>query len=369
MSETLCTYKHDLISVIIPFFNHADLVIPMIESIQANSDVDWEMLLVDDGSEAEQSQLIKDYVATDSRIQLLQRHREPKGAPTCRNIGLQYAQGEYICFFDSDDLISPTCLSTRLAAIKQHPNADFLVFPSAIVYKGNIVKHTTRCVFGYPVHTNDFAAFCRRMLPFVVCTNIYRADAIQRHQLLWDEHLTSLQDSDFNMQALTNGLQYEYITTEPDYFYRIDASASSVSKSILSERHLHSHIYGIDRNYQRVHARFGNQYDRDLYQGILYVYNIFFHQHFNKEHALLFCRAILPHDPKRSHNLYLRTQAIHALTHIVSEQNARRIVMVDYLIRQIIAHFVRNLIVRRLVPPFAGHGVPACGKTVSIEQG
>ena len=78
--------NHPKLSIIMPVFNHPDLVIEMVGSIRRNSFEDWELLMVDDGSSDDAYQAIADYVSQDVRIKYQRRDSEPKGAPTCRNI-------------------------------------------------------------------------------------------------------------------------------------------------------------------------------------------------------------------------------------------------------------------------------------------
>ena len=102
----------------------------MIDSIKCNTYDNWELLAIDDGSEESTISLLQRYAQEDSRIRLICRSRLPKGAPTCRNIGIDEAQGKYLVFFDSDDYITPDCLGQRVQSIEAHPELDFMVFPS-----------------------------------------------------------------------------------------------------------------------------------------------------------------------------------------------------------------------------------------------
>ena len=89
------------LSIVIPFFNKKILTGKMIDSIIANKFTSWELLAIDDGSSQETLEYLKKYEVYDN-IQIIHRNIEPKGAQTCRNIGLQKARGEYIVFFDSE---------------------------------------------------------------------------------------------------------------------------------------------------------------------------------------------------------------------------------------------------------------------------
>ena len=127
------------LSIVMPVFNHPNELKQMIDSILANSYSDWELLAVDDGSQAETLSVLREYEILDKRIRLIQRTELPKGAQTCRNIGLREARGKYIIFFDSDDYITPDCLETRVQSLSARKDLDFMVFPSGVV-ENNVFK-------------------------------------------------------------------------------------------------------------------------------------------------------------------------------------------------------------------------------------
>ncbi|MDU8885477.1 glycosyltransferase family 2 protein [Yeosuana sp. MJ-SS3] len=129
-----------LVTIIIPVFNRHNLIKIALDSVLNQTYNHWECLVVDDGSTDNTIDSIKYYSQNDKRIRCFQRHRKPKGAPTCRNIGLNNAKGDYVIFLDSDDYLLPFCLEKRIEAIKQYPNCDFLVFPMGVKKRNNIKK-------------------------------------------------------------------------------------------------------------------------------------------------------------------------------------------------------------------------------------
>lgn len=273
MRNIVQTSSDIVLSIVMPVFNHHSDVREMIDSILANTFGDWELLTVDDGSDSETIELIERYAASDKRIRLIKRDRQPKGAQTCRNIGLCEARGEFVVFFDSDDFIMPYCLQQRVEQMKAHEELDFMVFPSGI-YTDRIF-HTKgyASMYGYHIYTDDVEQFSSRQLPFIVWNNIYRRDALLSHSLCWDEHLLSLQDADFNISAIAAGLRYSYAeNAKPDYGYRI-ASTSSVSKNIKGVRHHESHVYANRKMWSVVQNAYGGKYNRALYHGTLNIYN------------------------------------------------------------------------------------------------
>src|SRR5690554_6036808 len=91
-----------LVSIIIPVFNRANLIGETLDSVLTQCYSNWECIVIDDGSTDHTIEIINGFCIKDYRFKLFIRNREPKGAPTCRNIGLSIANGQYINFFDSD---------------------------------------------------------------------------------------------------------------------------------------------------------------------------------------------------------------------------------------------------------------------------
>lgn len=93
------------ISAIVPVYNTEDLVGRCIESILSQSFLDWELILIDDGSKDGSLSVLKSYEMNDSRIKVI--HQDNSGPGLARNRGIKEATGEYVVFIDSDDYIAP----------------------------------------------------------------------------------------------------------------------------------------------------------------------------------------------------------------------------------------------------------------------
>lgn len=114
------------VSVIIPVFRTAATLRRCVESVRAQDFSDWEMLLVDDGSDDSAPDMCDDYARKDHRIKAL--HQSNKGLGAARNTGIRHAKGDYLFFLDSDDYIESCALSTALRALEKHPEARFAEF-------------------------------------------------------------------------------------------------------------------------------------------------------------------------------------------------------------------------------------------------
>lgn len=107
------------ISIIVPVYMVEKYLPRCIESILAQTFTDFELILVDDGSPDNCGAICDDYSQKDSRINVI--HQNNKGLSEARNAGITQAKGEYLCFIDSDDIISPAyCHLLYQAACRKH---------------------------------------------------------------------------------------------------------------------------------------------------------------------------------------------------------------------------------------------------------
>ena len=91
------------ISIIVPVYNAERTLNRCVDSILSQTFQEWELLLIDDGSTDRSGELCDEYASKDQRIKVF--HKKNGGVSSARNIGLNYAKGEWITFIDSDDEI------------------------------------------------------------------------------------------------------------------------------------------------------------------------------------------------------------------------------------------------------------------------
>lgn len=98
------------ITVIVPVFNSEAFLEDCIKSVLAQSFTDWELLLIDDGSNDRSNEICRSFLAQDNRVKLIVKSNE--GVSCARNVGLEYAQGKYVFFLDADDELYDEALSS-----------------------------------------------------------------------------------------------------------------------------------------------------------------------------------------------------------------------------------------------------------------
>ena len=105
------------ISIIVPVYKAQAYLHSCIESILSQTYQNFELILVDDGSPDSCGEICEEYAARDSRVHVI--HQDNQGQAAARNHGLKIAQGTWVCFVDSDDLIHPQMIEMLQRAVKE----------------------------------------------------------------------------------------------------------------------------------------------------------------------------------------------------------------------------------------------------------
>ena len=218
-----------VVSIIIPNFNKATFIAESIRSVLEQDFEDWEAIIVDDGSTDNSVEIINNLVSNDPRLKLFQRNRLPKGGSTCRNIGIENARGDYLFFFDSDDLMTKDCIGERVNLMQDNTTLDFAVFPVGTFYKAigdsTMVWRTKK--------GDHLKQFLRHDLPWNIMSPIWRTPFVKNKLNGFDESFPRLQDVEFHTRALLQkGLEYKIVNnTTPKCFYRIDHERTQQSQA------------------------------------------------------------------------------------------------------------------------------------------
>jgi glycosyltransferase involved in cell wall biosynthesis len=112
------------VSIITPFYNARTWLGRAIESVQAQTLDDWELLLVNDGSTDDSPDIVRSYAAADQRVILIDAPHEGTGA--ARNRALRQMTGEYCLFLDADDTLAPKALEIMVRDMEEN-DADHVI--------------------------------------------------------------------------------------------------------------------------------------------------------------------------------------------------------------------------------------------------
>jgi len=141
------------LGIVIPSYNAERTLRRAVESVLAQTFQDWELIVVDDGSEAFQSEIIKDFLG-DPRIKFLRLERN-SGAATARNAGIKGARSEWIAFLDADDEWLPDKLARQFYFIR-NAGKRINLCATGFIYKkyldGVLISETCRI----PKHESSY---------------------------------------------------------------------------------------------------------------------------------------------------------------------------------------------------------------------
>ncbi len=221
----------NLISIIVPVYNRPKLVAECLDSVLAQTNPNWVCFVVDDGSTDNTWDVLEEYAAKDERIRIFKRDREPKGAPTCRNIGLNFADSNWVLFLDSDDLLAPWAIEERLKHVNNEI-IDLLVFKGIEFNNTNLSLRKQRANFSI-----------KDLLNYHIHYQVawQTACALWNRKFLnkiggWYEYAMSSQDSVLNLIALYEGAIHKWGSPLPDVFIRTTPNFSKISNTNSIEK-------------------------------------------------------------------------------------------------------------------------------------
>lgn len=135
-------------SIILPVYKVEQYIQSCVDSILNQTYSDFEVILVDDGSPDRSPEICDDYTKKDPRVKVI--HKSNGGQADARNVGLEAAQGDYICYIDSDDYLADNGVLQMLAEkTESHPDIVHYKFKEWFESDGHIAD----CRFDYNVLT------------------------------------------------------------------------------------------------------------------------------------------------------------------------------------------------------------------------
>lgn len=217
----------DKVSIIVPTYNRAEQIVECLDSIISQTYQNIEVIVVNDGSKDNTSQILKTYIESHSDTHILYLEQENKGAPAARNLGLQNATGRFVVFFDSDDTMHKNRIMEQVNSII-HNNGNCSVCGYYNIQK----KLSWIPQKSYKRYINDLIT--RRLL---WSTQIWM---YERESLLkiggYDETLSCFQDLDLTFRYLWNISVRLCIVTKPLTFFNDRDSADRIMNTMRSHK-------------------------------------------------------------------------------------------------------------------------------------
>lgn len=127
-------------SIVIPTYNRALFIGDAIESVIKQTFLDWELIIIDDGSADNTKSVVSSFLLKDSRIKYI--YQENQERSIARNNGINQANGEFICFLDSDDQFLPNHLFDFKKTISNTQNKLSIFYSNIVLVENGVTKKT-----------------------------------------------------------------------------------------------------------------------------------------------------------------------------------------------------------------------------------
>ena len=215
------------VSVVIPAFNAATTLSETLDSVIAQSFVDWEAVVVDDGSNDDTWEIAQHRSGDDPRIRVLSQ--ENAGVSAARNIGIAAARAPLLVFLDSDDCLAPDHLACLLEAVK--------VEGAAVAYCGYLRVRSDGSVIAVEqcaeISERPFDVFARRSAAAIHCFMV-RRDLVEEVGG-FDTGLATCEDWDLWQRIARMGVRFTSIPSSLAYYRIRQGSLSGDRRQMLRD--------------------------------------------------------------------------------------------------------------------------------------
>lgn len=222
--------NNPLVSIIIPTYNRADLLPETLDSVLAQTYQNWECIIVDDGSTDHTKEVVATYNQKDKRISYQKRPEHYlSGGNGARNYGFEISKGEFIYWFDSDDLMKKENLSLHVDRLIKS-GKDFSVckvshFKNNHTTSGNYNINSKNLLLDYL--NKKFIVF----LPSIV----FRKKFLEKNSFRFNESLKAAQEWEFFVKVFSDFNDYFLLDYELSNI-RQHSKQMSTDNSILYQR-------------------------------------------------------------------------------------------------------------------------------------
>ena len=152
--------KKPTVSVIIPTYNRAHLVGRAIQSVLEQTYKDFELIVIDDGSNDNTEYIIKEFQKKDKRIKYI-AYKKNKGGSAARNAGIKSSKGEYIAFLDSDDEWLSEKLEKQIRLFSSMPAKVGVIYCGRYDFDDDTgIERLRSCLFEGDVRIELFRGWC-----------------------------------------------------------------------------------------------------------------------------------------------------------------------------------------------------------------
>ncbi|WP_142785570.1 glycosyltransferase family 2 protein [Changchengzhania lutea] len=218
-----------LVSIIIPTYNRAHLINETLDSIMAQTYTNWECIVVDDGSTDNTPEVIEIFKKKDKRFKFYSRPKNrKKGASACRNYGFELSKGDYINWFDDDDIMHPDKLKIQMEALSRSI-FNFSVCQSLVFDKS--IKNIIGLRHGSIYSNQTLKDYISRAVIWMTPSALWKKSFLETFDKLFDENLQAAQEWEFHCRALFFSPGYQ-VCNKPLIYLRKHSDSISYNNDV-----------------------------------------------------------------------------------------------------------------------------------------
>lgn len=225
--------EQPLVSIIIPTYNRADLIGETLDSILAQTYHNWECIVVDDGSTDNTSDVLANYTKKDDRISYHHRPNQYKaGGNGARNYGFDLSKGDYINWFDSDDVMLEDKIELQMNKLL-NSGFNFCVCNS-YVFEGNITNILNK---RSKIMISEYVFYDYLIQEVMIMTpsTIFKKNNLEKLNVRFNESLKAAQEWEFYGRLLSRDTNF-IVVDKCLIYIRQHANSISYNKEKELER-------------------------------------------------------------------------------------------------------------------------------------
>lgn len=211
---------NSLISVIVPIYNVEEYICQCIDSIIAQTYVNLEIILVDDGSTDASGLICDSYIDRDKRVKVI--HKENGGLSDARNTGFQASNGEYILFFDSDDYVDTRIVEIMAGELEDSKYdcvaCEYHTFTDKLILERNYKNIQKKKYTGKNLLLELYTGQLTQ-IGFVAWNKLYKRELFEKHNIEYPKG--RIYEDTYTTYKLIYFSNEICVLNIPLYFYRI----------------------------------------------------------------------------------------------------------------------------------------------------
>lgn len=235
----------DTISIIIPTYNRSVFISETLKSLICQTYTNWECIVVDDGSSDETEFVVTHLIEKDSRIKFFKRPNSlPKGANSCRNYGFELSKGEFINWFDDDDVMLEDFLENK---INHFSNEIQFVIGTGYNWQADDSKTILK------IHHTDqlYVDFIKWEAKVLTPSVLFRKSFLEGKEL-FNPSIKRAQEAEFFSRLFFQIPNTQYkIINEPGFLYRQHTNTKSDKNKVYREGYKMSSYFFLIENFKR----------------------------------------------------------------------------------------------------------------------